>query len=55
VASLTGAEVELQGDSVTVATDEARSRWVAEVAAYAHGWRVAHVDPSSVLLRPGAP
>jgi coenzyme F420-0:L-glutamate ligase / coenzyme F420-1:gamma-L-glutamate ligase len=55
LASLTGAEVDLDSGSLAVVTDDARARWVVEVAAYAHGWRVAGTDPSRILLRPGSP
>jgi len=52
VTSLTGAEAAVDGDAVSVVSRGARERWVAEVAAYAHGWRVAHAEPARILLRP---
>ena len=55
LASLTGAEVDLDSGSLAVVTDEARARWVVEVAAYAHGWRVAGTETSRIELRPGTP
>jgi F420-0:gamma-glutamyl ligase len=55
LASLTGAEVHAEPGSIAVVSDEARTRWVVEVAAYAHGWRVAGTEPSRILLRPGTP
>jgi coenzyme F420-0:L-glutamate ligase / coenzyme F420-1:gamma-L-glutamate ligase len=49
---LTGTEVTRTADAVLMATDEPRARWVAEVAAYAHGWEVAGQEPSRIRLRP---
>jgi coenzyme F420-0:L-glutamate ligase/coenzyme F420-1:gamma-L-glutamate ligase len=50
-----GAAVTGRGDVVAVATEDPRARWVAEVAAYAHGWRPGPGDISPLLLRPGLP
>jgi coenzyme F420-0:L-glutamate ligase/coenzyme F420-1:gamma-L-glutamate ligase len=56
LADLTGAEVAASEGTVLVTTDDPRARWVAEVAAYAHGWQVAgpadHRESSRVRLRP---
>jgi coenzyme F420-0:L-glutamate ligase/coenzyme F420-1:gamma-L-glutamate ligase len=54
LAALTGADVRRVEGSLSVATDDARSRWVVEVAAYAHGWRADErgAPSSAVLLRP---
>jgi hypothetical protein len=43
------------GGQVVVDADEPRARWVAEVAAYAHGWRTGAADDTRVLLRPDGP
>jgi coenzyme F420-0:L-glutamate ligase / coenzyme F420-1:gamma-L-glutamate ligase len=48
------AEVAGDGDTLTVATTDPRARWVAEVAAYAHGWRSETADGARVVLRPAA-
>jgi coenzyme F420-0:L-glutamate ligase/coenzyme F420-1:gamma-L-glutamate ligase len=50
-----GGEVTRTADSVVVATDDVRTRWVVEVAAYAHGWEVAGQEPSRIRLRPTTP
>jgi coenzyme F420-0:L-glutamate ligase / coenzyme F420-1:gamma-L-glutamate ligase len=50
-----GADVTGRGDLVAVATEDPRARWVAEVAAYAHGWRAAADDGPPLLLRPDRP
>jgi coenzyme F420-0:L-glutamate ligase/coenzyme F420-1:gamma-L-glutamate ligase len=55
LAALTGVEVSLDAGAIAVITDEAEARWAAEVAAYAHGWRVADDQPSQVRLRPSTP
>jgi coenzyme F420-0:L-glutamate ligase/coenzyme F420-1:gamma-L-glutamate ligase len=55
LAVLTGAAVTRAGDAVDVATDDARAGWVAEVAAYAHGWEVGRREASRIRLRPAAP
>jgi coenzyme F420-0:L-glutamate ligase/coenzyme F420-1:gamma-L-glutamate ligase len=52
---LLGAGVRATDDAVVVTTSDAAARWVARVAAYAHGWEVAHEDDSGVRLRPFAP
>jgi coenzyme F420-0:L-glutamate ligase/coenzyme F420-1:gamma-L-glutamate ligase len=44
LSEVTGAEVTTTEDLLVVSTGDARAQWVAEVAAYAHGWEVA--DPS---------
>jgi coenzyme F420-0:L-glutamate ligase/coenzyme F420-1:gamma-L-glutamate ligase len=52
-------EVTQEHGDVAVVTGEPQARWVAEVAAYAHGWEVADdldtPEPSRVRLRPGTP
>jgi coenzyme F420-0:L-glutamate ligase/coenzyme F420-1:gamma-L-glutamate ligase len=42
-------------DVLTVTTVDPQARWVAEVAAYAHGWRAGAVDGSSLQLLPAVP
>jgi coenzyme F420-0:L-glutamate ligase / coenzyme F420-1:gamma-L-glutamate ligase len=54
LAGLTGAEVEAVAGEVTVRTDDERMRWVAEVAAYAHGWESESLG-SRIRLRPVTP
>jgi coenzyme F420-0:L-glutamate ligase / coenzyme F420-1:gamma-L-glutamate ligase len=53
--ALLGVEVRTTDDVVAVTTSDAAARWVAQVAAYAHGWEVAHEDASRLRLRPFAP
>jgi len=58
LADLTGADVRSTGDGIEVASDDPRSRWVAEVAAYAHGWLgedTSDAEVSRILLRPATP
>jgi coenzyme F420-0:L-glutamate ligase/coenzyme F420-1:gamma-L-glutamate ligase len=55
LADLTHAEVTLSGDAVVLATDDVRTRWVAAVAAYAHGWAVVDDARSGIRLRPATP
>ena len=50
-----GTTVTSDGDALAVATPDPRARWVAEVAAYAHGWRTGAADDTQVLLRPDGP
>jgi coenzyme F420-0:L-glutamate ligase/coenzyme F420-1:gamma-L-glutamate ligase len=52
---LTDAGVTRAEDAVVVATVDPRTRWVAEVAAYAHGWEVIGHEPSRILLQPVTP
>ncbi|HET9842579.1 MAG TPA: coenzyme F420-0:L-glutamate ligase [Nocardioides sp.] len=52
---LTGAEVSGAPGAVQITAVEGRARWVAEVAAYAHGWEVATDAGSRVRLRPATP
>ncbi|HEY2877715.1 coenzyme F420-0:L-glutamate ligase [Nocardioides sp.] len=52
---LTGADVRLAEGDVAVVSADPRAYWVAEVAAYAHGWVVAERDPSRIRLRPATP
>jgi coenzyme F420-0:L-glutamate ligase/coenzyme F420-1:gamma-L-glutamate ligase len=54
LAALTGAGVSLVDGGLTVTTGDARTRWVAEVAAYAHGWEVVEVEPALLRLRPAS-
>jgi coenzyme F420-0:L-glutamate ligase/coenzyme F420-1:gamma-L-glutamate ligase len=49
---LTGAEVTRAADEIVVATSDPRTGWVAEVAAYAHGWEVAGHESSRIRLQP---
>ena len=53
--SSTGAEVSRGDGEVTVTSPDARVRWTAEVAAYAHGWEVVPGDGRGVRLRPATP
>jgi coenzyme F420-0:L-glutamate ligase / coenzyme F420-1:gamma-L-glutamate ligase len=55
LAELTGATTTRGGDDVVVETDEPRTSWVVEVAAYAHGWKVAATEQSRIRLRPVTP
>jgi hypothetical protein len=55
LAGLTGTEVGRADDAVVVVTDDSRTGWVIEVAAYAHGWEVATRGASRIRLRPVAP
>jgi coenzyme F420-0:L-glutamate ligase / coenzyme F420-1:gamma-L-glutamate ligase len=55
VADLTGVDVYVEDDGIEIATPHARARWVAEVAAYAHGWTVAAEEPTRLRLRPVTP
>jgi coenzyme F420-0:L-glutamate ligase/coenzyme F420-1:gamma-L-glutamate ligase len=49
---LTGAEVSLEDGALVLAAIALRTRWVAEVAAYAHGWEpVDHSGGSRLVLR----
>jgi coenzyme F420-0:L-glutamate ligase/coenzyme F420-1:gamma-L-glutamate ligase len=50
-----GADVTVAGDTLTVTTADLRARWVAEVAAYAHGWRSEGGDSAGVRLRRDPP
>ena len=52
---LTGAEAHHRDGEVTLAPGDARVRWAAEVAAYAHGWEVVAADEPRVRLRPISP
>jgi coenzyme F420-0:L-glutamate ligase / coenzyme F420-1:gamma-L-glutamate ligase len=56
LAALTGGEVSARDGVLTLAVDDPRAGWVAEVAAYAHGWEVSGERQSSrVRLRPATP
>jgi coenzyme F420-0:L-glutamate ligase/coenzyme F420-1:gamma-L-glutamate ligase len=55
LAALTGAVVSHTADAVLVETTDPRAGWVAEVAAYAHGWEVGEREASRVRLRPSTP
>jgi coenzyme F420-0:L-glutamate ligase / coenzyme F420-1:gamma-L-glutamate ligase len=50
-----GADVTVADDTLTVSTADPRARWVAEVAAYAHGWRAEGGDGAGVRLRRDPP
>jgi coenzyme F420-0:L-glutamate ligase/coenzyme F420-1:gamma-L-glutamate ligase len=52
VQSLTGLAVEVDGDELSLATDDPRIRWVCEVAAYAHGWTASGDDRARIRLVP---
>jgi coenzyme F420-0:L-glutamate ligase / coenzyme F420-1:gamma-L-glutamate ligase len=50
------ARVTVEGDAVVVLTADPRARWVAEVAAFAHGWHAADASGGSGLrLAPARP
>jgi len=53
--TLTGAEVHRQDGEIRLAPADARVRWAAEVAAYAHGWEALTADQPGVRLRPVSP
>ncbi len=55
LAGLTGAEVTLLDGRVVVATEDPRTRWATEVAAYAHGWTPETEVGPGVRLRPSTP
>jgi coenzyme F420-0:L-glutamate ligase/coenzyme F420-1:gamma-L-glutamate ligase len=55
VAELTGADVRLDAGELEVVTSLARARWVAEVTAYAHGWKVSRDEPTRLRLQPATP
>jgi coenzyme F420-0:L-glutamate ligase / coenzyme F420-1:gamma-L-glutamate ligase len=50
-----GADVTVADDTLTVSTADPRAWWVAEVAAYAHGWRAEGGDGAGVRLRRDPP
>jgi coenzyme F420-0:L-glutamate ligase/coenzyme F420-1:gamma-L-glutamate ligase len=50
--ALTGAEVALDGERLVVSGTDRRARWVAEVAAYAHGWTTEVIDRDVLRLAP---
>ncbi len=52
---LTGVEVVPGAGELTVRTDDPRTRWVVEVAAYAHGWETESEAQSRVRLQPVTP
>jgi coenzyme F420-0:L-glutamate ligase / coenzyme F420-1:gamma-L-glutamate ligase len=47
---LTGSEVVARAGDVVLATEDPRTRWAAEVAAYAHGWEAVATDGREVRL-----
>jgi coenzyme F420-0:L-glutamate ligase/coenzyme F420-1:gamma-L-glutamate ligase len=50
------ARVTVEGNALVVLTTDPRARWVAEVAAFAHGWRAGEApDSSGVRLFPEPP
>jgi coenzyme F420-0:L-glutamate ligase/coenzyme F420-1:gamma-L-glutamate ligase len=50
------ARVTVEGDALVVLTTDRRARWVAEVAAFAHGWRAREApDGSGLRLSPEPP
>ena len=53
--ALTGAEVYRRDGEVGLFPADARVRWTAEVAAYAHGWEAVAADEPGVRLRPVSP
>jgi len=55
LAALVGSRVGVQPERVDVPASDARTRWVTEVAAYAHGWEVVDEDASHMCLRPATP
>jgi coenzyme F420-0:L-glutamate ligase/coenzyme F420-1:gamma-L-glutamate ligase len=52
---LVGPVVSLREGEVVAVTDDPRSRWATEVAAYAHGWTLVTDDGPRVRLRPSTP
>jgi coenzyme F420-0:L-glutamate ligase/coenzyme F420-1:gamma-L-glutamate ligase len=50
-----GADVTVADGTLTVTAADPRARWVAEVAAYAHGWRAEGGDGAGVRLRRDPP
>jgi coenzyme F420-0:L-glutamate ligase/coenzyme F420-1:gamma-L-glutamate ligase len=52
LAALTGVGVSSAGDTLTVDAADPRVAWVAEVAAYAHGWRADEVASDRLRLHP---
>jgi coenzyme F420-0:L-glutamate ligase / coenzyme F420-1:gamma-L-glutamate ligase len=54
-ALLPGADVDHVASEVTVTADDPRALWVAEVAAYAHGFGAVAHEPRRTRLRPVAP
>jgi coenzyme F420-0:L-glutamate ligase/coenzyme F420-1:gamma-L-glutamate ligase len=55
LADLLGVAVDPDDDEIVVDADDARVRWAAEVAAYAHGWEVAARDEPRIRLRRFSP
>jgi coenzyme F420-0:L-glutamate ligase/coenzyme F420-1:gamma-L-glutamate ligase len=55
LADLLGVPVDPDDDEIVVDADDARVRWAAEVAAYAHGWEVAARDEPRIRLRRFSP
>jgi coenzyme F420-0:L-glutamate ligase/coenzyme F420-1:gamma-L-glutamate ligase len=55
LAALTGAEVSHDGERLVVSGRDPRARWVAEVAAYAHGWTTRVVDDLTLRVVPSPP
>ncbi|WP_151083106.1 coenzyme F420-0:L-glutamate ligase [Nocardioides cynanchi] len=49
-----GSEVVRDGEGLCVTAAEPRARWVAEVAAYAHGWRAGRSAGPTLVLAPAA-
>ena len=52
---LTGSPVVRRDDEVVVTTDDPRTRWAVEVAAYAHGWQAVAAPEPGLRLRPSTP
>jgi coenzyme F420-0:L-glutamate ligase / coenzyme F420-1:gamma-L-glutamate ligase len=50
-----GSDVRDDDDGLVLAAQDPRALWAAEVAAYAHGWRVEAAGTSGVRLRPVTP
>jgi coenzyme F420-0:L-glutamate ligase / coenzyme F420-1:gamma-L-glutamate ligase len=55
LAGLIGSRVEVHPARIEVDWTDTRTRWVAEVAAYAHGWEVDGDEGSPLRLRPATP
>ena len=55
LAGLTGTAVTHEAAALVVTSDDARTRWVTVVAAYAHGWEPDGDEPSRIRLRVATP
>jgi coenzyme F420-0:L-glutamate ligase/coenzyme F420-1:gamma-L-glutamate ligase len=53
--ALTGSQAVSRDGEVVLITDDPRTRWAVEVAAFAHGWQAAAALAPEVRLRPSTP